>query len=212
MGTHWKNFYLDNHVHHVTCTVHKWQKALLFSGILSFLYDEINYKAIKWNISVIGYVIMPEHFHLMLHSFKGENVMKADQAIRRSISGQARKLIESKNIEFCSFALLNGVDINQFYKGTCSKSEFRFWKEKPRVFPLNFEDEIQKKLDYIHMNPVRRGLVDDPLKWEHSSIRAHLISEISRIPIGFRNFDKVILERQDVGPRDLHPDAYRKNG
>jgi putative transposase len=187
MGTHWKNFYQDNYIHHVTCTVHRWQQTILFPPVLHLLYDEINSAIIKWDISIWAYIFMPEHFHLMLKSQQGQNIQKGIQHIRRSISGQVRILIESNNEEFTTCAALNSVNTNLYYQGTCSKSEFRFWKEKPRVFPMNHEDEIQKKFDYIHMNPVRRGLVDDPLKWEHSSIRAHLYGEAGRIPIGYRN-------------------------
>ena len=94
MGSHWKNFYVDNHVHHVTCTVHKWQKALLFPGILEPLYDEINKHIGKWQIFVLDYVIMPEHFHSLLFSNKGENILKAIQGIRSAISSHARYVNE----------------------------------------------------------------------------------------------------------------------
>ena len=34
-----------------------------------------------------------------------------------------------------------------------------------------FLDALDEMVEYIHRNPVRRGLVDDPLKWEWSSAR-----------------------------------------
>ena len=32
---------------------------------------------------------------------------------------------------------------------------------------------LQQKLDYVHMNPVRRGYVDDPTHWRYSSARSY---------------------------------------
>jgi REP element-mobilizing transposase RayT len=158
MGNNWKNNYLDCHVHHVTCTVHKWQKALLYPEILNFLYEEFNKSISRWNVSFIGYVIMPEHFHLLLHSIEGDTIKKAISGIRRAVSGQVRLIVESRNKELIRYCWENKVDMDIFYTGTCSKSDFRFWKEKPRVFPMNFEDEIRKNLIISIRIRLERGL------------------------------------------------------
>jgi putative transposase len=186
MGTHWKNYYTDGCVHHVTFTVHRWQKALLFPGVLELMYIELEYAIHRWDISILGYVIMPEHFHGLFFGDNGLRVQKALHGIRRSISGAVRETIESGNPEFRAFCRTNGINERLFYTGTGGKSIFRFWKEKPRIFPLSFEEAMAKKLDYIHNNPVRRGLVASMDEWEHSSARAYLHGETAKIPIGFQ--------------------------
>ena len=33
------------------------------------------------------------------------------------------------------------------------------------------EEMMRQKLDYMHLNPVERGYVDDPIHWRYSSAR-----------------------------------------
>jgi putative transposase len=186
MGTHWKNYYTDNCVHHVTGTVHKWQRALLYPRILKSLYAEFNYSISRWNISFIGYVIMPEHFHALLFSEKGDYVQKAIHGIRRGVSESVKEIIESKDKEFRAYCGLNDIDPDLFYTGTCEKTGFRFWKEKPRVFPIDVENEVRRKLDYIHNNPYRRGLVKSAGDWEHSSFKDYYCDRLGQVPVGLQ--------------------------
>lgn len=169
MGENWKNHYIDHAVHHVTGTVHGWQPVLLYPDILSIFEEEFNKMTKRWSVDITGFVIMPEHFHLLLQSNQGNNVMRFIQGGRRYISGRVRKLIEANNNSFRSFCFSNDIDLSAIYSKTSGKSAFRFWKEKPRVFPLSKEVDIKRKLDYIHNNPVRRGLVKSPGEWEYSS-------------------------------------------
>ena len=46
-----------------------------------------------------------------------------------------------------------------------------FWKERPRVLPIHSPKVLGIKLDYLHGNPVREGLVGNAEEWEHSSYR-----------------------------------------
>jgi putative transposase len=45
----------------------------------------------------------------------------------------------------------------------------RYWEHRIRN-----EEEWYAYRDYIHLNPVRHGYVDDPLKWPWSSVHRHL--------------------------------------
>ena len=44
-----------------------------------------------------------------------------------------------------------------------------FWKERPRVVPIISRQVFLTKLDYMHRNPVRAGLVVEPADWLDSS-------------------------------------------
>lgn len=190
MNRSWKNYYTDNAVHHVTGTVHCWQKALLYPEILSIFSLDFNRMAIRWKVSILGFVIMPEHFHMLLQCESAEHVKKFIQGGRRSVSGRVRHFLESDDRAFKAYCLKNEIDQSIFYSGTAGKSTFRFWKEKPRVFPISKENDLKKKLDYIHNNPVRRGLVKTPEEWEYSSFGYYAYGRTVGLPIG--------NQRQDV--------------
>jgi putative transposase len=44
----------------------------------------------------------------------------------------------------------------------------RFWDHI-----LSDQEDLNRHIDYIHYNPVKHGLTDDPLEWEHSSFRVY---------------------------------------
>lgn len=69
----------------------------------------------------------------------------------------------------------SGENVKKFVQRVLSRSSKRIkrggklWKERCRVVPLYSRPVIQTKLDYIHANPIRRGLVSNAEDWPHSS-------------------------------------------
>jgi hypothetical protein len=53
-----------------------------------------------------------------------------------------------------------------------------------------------EKLDYIHYNPVKRGLVADPADWAWSSFRYHAFREIGPVRI---NYQESVAQVKVVG-------------
>jgi putative transposase len=51
------------------------------------------------------------------------------------------------------------------------KSQHQVWQEGFHPKEIITEEMLRQKLDYIHHNPVRLGLVDRPEDWRYSSAR-----------------------------------------
>jgi putative transposase len=63
----------------------------------------------------------------------------------------------------------------EFYKGVHKgKSQHQVWQEGVHPQAIITEPMLRQKLDYIHYNPVRLGLVDRPEDWRYSSARNYL--------------------------------------
>ncbi|UCE66669.1 MAG: hypothetical protein JSU85_01230 [Candidatus Zixiibacteriota bacterium] len=193
MTANWKNFYKDCAVHHLTGTVHGWQPVLLSPDILSIFTIEFNRMLLRWQVQLFGFVIMPEHFHMLVQSKQAENILKYIRGGRRSISVKVGWLIEENDKTITSFYPNHDIDLSVFYSKTGGKSRFRFWKEKPRVFSISKEGDLTRKLDYIHNNPVRRGLVKSPGDWEYSSFKYYSDGKKVRLPIYERYQDVIRL-------------------
>ena len=74
--------------------------------------------------------------------------------------------------------MLMGASVSRFLQTTLSRTSRlidpgggRFWTERPRVLPVYSDRVMRVKTGYIHQNPVRRGLVELPEEWPHSSFR-----------------------------------------
>jgi putative transposase len=114
----------------------------------------------RYRLVVLGYVVMPEHVHLLLSEPQRATLSTAIQALKlgfvRSLGGgdtipRSRKSSETWGSAQCRPWGNPGVDgvnnSNRFWQGRFY--DFSVWTEHKRI----------EKLRYIHRNPVERGLV-----------------------------------------------------
>lgn len=108
---------------------------------------------------VYGYVVMPEHVHLLLSE---------PDRVLLSIAIQSLKLAVAKSVP----AL-----------GIAADEPSQLWQK--RYYDRNVRDheEFAEKLRYIHRNPVKRGLVEVPEDWKWSSFRHYALGEIGVVEI-----------------------------
>jgi len=111
----------------------------------------------KYELLVFGYVIMPEHVHLLLNEPTRRTFAQMLQSLKQSIARQ--------------FAL---------------RAPEPFWQGRYYDFNVFSERKFVEKLRYIHRNPVTRGLVARPEDWPWSSFRHYLYGEITPVEIESR--------------------------
>jgi putative transposase len=116
-----------------------------------------------------AYVIMPEHVHLVLLPKKGVRISSILTTIKQSLSKRALLWIRSNAPEF--LAKLEDVQPN-------GDRSYRFW-QRGGGYDRNLRSvsDIHEKIEYIHANPVRRGLTTTPEQWLWSSCRAWATGE-----------------------------------
>lgn len=102
---------------------------------------------------IYGYVIMPEHIHLLLGEPARRTLAQAIQALKVSVS---------KRIHW--------------------QSE-RFWQKRYYDHNIRSYESFVGKLRYIHRNPVVRGLVERPEDWPWSSFRHYALRELGAVEI-----------------------------
>ncbi len=124
----------------------------------------------KWNFQIWAYVIMPEHVHVLIHPNEQiYDVSKILKAIKQPISQKlASKERKGKS--------LLRSDLKTSKPG--KEAAFTFWQPGGGYDRnLYSAKAIWKSIQYIHMNPVKRGLVEQPTEYEWSSAQAYNGSE-----------------------------------
>ena len=110
------------------------------------LVDNTNIFWSSWqNQSLDAWVILPDHFH----------------AILRPQSGSISDVIHFFKISYSRY-IRDHVRSGRVWQN-------RFWE---RV--IRDQLDLNNHLDYVHFNPVRHGIVDDPFEYPHSSLRQYL--------------------------------------
>ena len=100
---------------------------------------------------VIGYVVMPEHVHVLVSEPAGRPLSTAIQALKL---GFARRIIAEQRR--CHPGL---------QKDPLEHSTQRIWQTRYYDFNVCTERKRVEKLRYLHRNPVKRGLVEAPELW-----------------------------------------------
>ncbi len=119
----------------------------------------------NFRVTVYAYVIMPNHIHLIL---KSENL---PDYIRRFKSFTAKEIIR-KLKQMNEYEILN--ELRRAKLKHKRQSQFQVWNEG--VHPMQIYNYwfMEQKLNYIHQNPVKAGLVNKPEDWEFSSARNYI--------------------------------------
>ena len=128
------------------------------------------YKArVKYKLGIIGYVIMPEHVHLVLIPPEG---LKMGLTI-----GELKSLVAKK------YFALNGKPDG--LKGV-------FWEKRCYDHNGRTSEIVIEKINYCHNNPVKRGLAESPDKYRWSSYNWY--QGIRDVPLGIDDFEEVIIK------------------
>jgi putative transposase len=109
---------------------------------------------------LIAWVIMPEHVHLaLLPALPDWPVKRILHALKQPFAQRVLRRWRAKPDPILSRL----VD---------RRGRIRFW-QRGGGYDRNIysELEVREKIEYIHGNPQRRGLVRCPLEWEWSSAR-----------------------------------------
>jgi len=111
-----------------------------------------------------AYVLMPEHVHLVVWPHGGVWVSDILKTVKQSVSQHALRWLEANEPRFLQ--RLEDVPPN-------GRRSFRF-QQRGGGYDRNLRTvaDIHEKIQYIHDNPLRRGLVDKASSWTWSSCSA----------------------------------------
>ena len=140
-------------------------------------YDEARRSG---GILIFAYVIMPEHTHTVTYSGRGSS------DVLRYMNGiSARRIIDhlKGNGHHASLLKLKEETKKNNYK-------YSLWEHHPDSFELVGEDTFLQKVNYIHQNPVRAGLVERAEDYLYSSARIWNKRPLEREPLSV-DIDKI---------------------
>ncbi len=160
----------------------------------SLLLQCIDYQVKKKYINLFAWVIMPDHFHLLVEVIGKKNISE----IMQSIKGNFSWMLDRDNRSRIAHARLRPEDSGPREKhelrGGVSNSPAnhhnpktvdqafepdhhekvhgqKIWQPSFHDHVIRDENDFNNHIEYIHYNPVKHGLVDDPGDWKWSSFK-----------------------------------------
>ncbi len=130
----------------------------------------------KMRVSLYAYVIMPTHIHLLEHLPKGESVSDFMRDFKHFTALEIRNLLASNR----NFGMLEKLKIQaKGYK----EQKYKIWMDRFDDVIVTSEKVFKIKIDYIHFNPVKAGLVMEMEDWKFSSYRNYKYNDNSIIEV-----------------------------
>ena len=155
MPSHLRRYQHFGSDHFLTFSCYR-RLALLDSDRAKKTFEGTLEQVRRWyGLSVFGYVIMPEHIHLLVSEPRKDELSSAIQMLKQLVARRLR----------------------------LGKSEAPFWQPCYYDFNVFTQKKWTEKLRYLHRNPVTRGLVDAPEDWPWSSYRHWLTGERGTVEI-----------------------------
>ena len=156
-----KRYYGQDHLHYLTCSCyhrHPWLASAGHRDLFSQILEEVRQ---RYRFVVVGYVVMPEHIHLLISEPERGTPSTVMQVLKQRY---ARRILRKKKRSSAQGELWPDKEEHvwqrRFY-------DFNVWSARKRI----------EKLRYMHRNPVKRGLVNTPEDWRWSSFRYYAYSE-----------------------------------
>jgi len=165
-----KRFHVEGHIYYITTNIYKRLPIFTHPSFIIPLYDSLHFYRHQYAFRLLGYVIMPDHIHLMLWPTSEVSV---SDFMRDFKTFTAKRIIRQAQVEQ-----------NQPWPAHFSQSgqetgrgENKVWQDSywdVNVFSNQF---VRQKLNYIHRNPLRSGLVTKPEDYPYSSYRNYVLDE-----------------------------------
>jgi putative transposase len=164
-----ERYYGAGDLHFITCSCYRRQPLLGTPRRRDLFLTVLEQVRLRYQFVIVGYVVMPEHIHLLISEPQQKDPSTVMQAVKLGFA--RRVLAEAKRKRNPAQSTLfehapQHIWQKRFY-------DFNVWTERKRI----------EKLRYIHRNPVKRGLVESPELWPWSSFRAYFLGEAGAVKV-----------------------------
>ena len=158
---------MENGIEFFTATCLNWQPLLQPDHRKDIVINSLKYLVEDERIWLYGFVIMPNHIHLLW--------CKQDKWLDKNIQQMFLKYTAQQ----LKFDMKNNNLLTELskYKSTQSDRNYHFWERRPFKATMYNRKVASQKIDYIHYNPVKAGLCGLPEAYHYSSAAYYELNE-----------------------------------
>ena len=166
--------------HFVTFSVVGWMDVFSREQYKEIVVQSLQYCIENKGLILHAWVIMTNHVHLIISSdtAKLEHIVRD---VKKFTSKQIIKAIAENPKESRKEWMLNIFSFTG--KNNNNNKEFQFWRQDYHPVELNTNIILKQRLDYLHENPVRSGLVWEPQHYKYSSAIDYYSNQHGLLPV-----------------------------
>jgi putative transposase len=147
----------------VTFTVHQWVDVFTRREYVDVFLESIRFCQREKGLKVYAWVVMTNHVHMIISSDKAK-LSDIIRDLKKFTSSQIVKTIDGNLTESRKKWLLWLLR---------KEEKIWFWEEGYHGEEIYSQDFFHTKMNYIHMNPVKAGIVEKEEEYLYSSCGDH---------------------------------------
>jgi putative transposase len=159
-------------LHFITFTCYQRRTFLASPRSKNLAVQVLGQVRAKFKFSLVGYVLMPDHVHLLISEPARATPADVIQVFKQRVSRKLRARRRASHLQL-------GLRFPE--NGSFPR---RFWQRRYYDFNVYSRRKLREKLDYMHANPVIEKLVTHPKDWPWSSWSAY-VGKPALLPIDF---------------------------
>ncbi|MBA3972159.1 MAG: transposase [Bacteroidetes bacterium] len=178
----------QDQLYFITLQVVEWVDIFTKERYRKIIAENLEYCIQNKGLEIYGWVIMSNHMHLLAKS----NINDLSGTLRDFKSYTSKLIleeIESSNESRKDWML-------KLFKDSAFKhkrnSSYQFWTHENHAEHIFSQKFLEQKLNYIHNNPVRAGMVQNPEDYLYSSSKDYIGEQ------GFITIEKIVFQWKTV--------------
>ena len=189
MPTRLQRYYGAHHLHFITASCYHRLPLLGSASRRDLFLEALEQARQRYQFVVVGYVVMPEHFHLLM----SEPERGDPSVVLKVIKQRFARLIGKPP----------GDGPAEQFQQKSEDQPSRVWQKRFYDFNVWTAHKEREKLHYMHRNPVKRGLVDQAEQWVWSSYRSYAFGEPGTVRVNTQEWPLTIRSK----PREKFPES-----
>jgi putative transposase len=172
---HRRNYNDPGDAHELTFSCYHGYQFLKAERICNWLKEAIDEARVEFDFALWAYVFMPEHAHLIVWPRRPNyDIADIRQAIKEPVGREAITFLEVHAPHW----------LPRITRKRGKRTERLFW-QSGGGFDRNIKTTktLLAMIEYIHLNPVRRGLVEKAIDWKWSSAAWYVLGRPTPIAI-----------------------------
>jgi REP element-mobilizing transposase RayT len=152
-------FIVYQNIYFSTFTIYRWQNLLQEEVNINIILEAFTFLSNSHRWILYAFVIMPNHIHLfyqVLPPHLNENIKHS------FLSYTSKKIIRQLSI----------ASRSEFFVSK-SDRKFQIWKSPSLSVEITSPGFVAQKMDYIHDNPRRAGLINENIDYKYCSYASY---------------------------------------
>jgi REP element-mobilizing transposase RayT len=171
-----KCYRIEGSIFYITSNIYNRICIFTRPSFIISVIDSLNYYRYQYACKILGYVIMPDHIHLLIWPQDAHMITDFMRDFKRFTSGRITRQ-----------AKLEGkVDwVEKFEEAgqETHRADYKVWQDSFWEQNIYTQKFLEQKLSYIHMNPVRVGICAKADDYPYSSYRNYYLHDDQLIEI-----------------------------